>query len=446
MKFRFVFLLIFIFLVACGAQVEEPVAPTLPATSVEVLQRANPTAIATTPLNIMTDTPEAAVLELPRVDETPATGYPSTTSADTTQSGSYPAPQAEPVVASDPEPAATAYPIPTALPTETSVPTLPPEPTAEATALPAKADPALAGLIFKDMAGLWQVETDGSLRSIMAISTLPDTIEWATAQVAVAESGEEIGLVAGGELWRYAVDSAEFNRINNTPVRQECCFIQAVAPSEWLYAIRNPDASNPNFVTLGLYQVAGERVYFLSEIESWGIPSVEAGMIAFDEQRVAQLAQLPDGVRTGDKLESLGKVSSASWQTGANKVAWQTELADGLAGIVVYDRLAQTSQFYHLYTPVVSKQWRRNLLAWQPNGDWIAFEASDTNSADFGIWLVNITSTEERFVAAGSNPRWNPDGTRLVWQSNEGINSLSIIDNSLINTSIMGELIDWQTD
>jgi dipeptidyl aminopeptidase/acylaminoacyl peptidase len=63
--------------------------------------------------------------------------------------------------------------------------------------------------------------------------------------------------------------------------------------------------------------------------------------------------------------------------------------------------------------------------AWSPDRSQIAFGPAKVGSPGIigGVGVVNADGTEERLLSVGQNPRWSPDGTRLLIQEVDDVTS-----------------------
>ncbi|MFO7659107.1 MAG: hypothetical protein R6W78_18755 [Bacteroidales bacterium] len=94
--------------------------------------------------------------------------------------------------------------------------------------------------------------------------------------------------------------------------------------------------------------------------------------------------------------------------------------------------------------------------AWSPDGSKIAFVHAQIDtinskyySSGYQIWLMNSNGTDwKKLTVTGSNnirPKWSPDGTKIVYQSDEGIQVVTP-DGQNLNLLNNGGTPSWSPD
>jgi Tol biopolymer transport system component len=72
-------------------------------------------------------------------------------------------------------------------------------------------------------------------------------------------------------------------------------------------------------------------------------------------------------------------------------------------------------------------------MEWSPYRNLIAFDCGS------GIYTVPASTTgQPQFVVGGSHPSWNPDGTKLVFQSNLGLATIDLYTGTITNLTNKG--------
>lgn len=464
-------------LVGCGAPEEPIVEPTaIPTSALALAQVAAP---ATDPVPTPTDAVDSAESEPASLINPIQSPTPETASetASGLQLEAYPAedavvvetpiPDSYPIAPATESAPADAYPVTQSDSAETDEPTPTPEPTAttadaypvgQSSILPSATpepitvtleattsavgplvDPALSGLVLKDEMGLWRVTDTGALESLL---DAPRGLDWAGGAVAISPSLDAIGLVTENELFIYASAAEQFIPLIETPDTGECCFLDWLADGQWLFGTDIPSES-VSTSGLAMYEQSGNTYTFLSETSIFGRPAFANGLVAYSEAGRAQIVDLTNQTLTDDQLGAVGKAWSAGWDSTGTRVAWLALQADELMSLTLFNRETQSTDYFHLYQPFPVEQWMPASPAWQPNGDWVAFEVIEMSAPTSDIWLVNVATEEERYVGAGSNPHWNRTGDVLVWSGTDGLTHLSLDQSEAVVEALSVEIVGW---
>jgi Tol biopolymer transport system component len=86
-------------------------------------------------------------------------------------------------------------------------------------------------------------------------------------------------------------------------------------------------------------------------------------------------------------------------------------------GIAVFDLGAKTSTLVHVYSSAAGGEVPQD-LTWSPDGTWLAFVTFGEPPAGGrvpNLWVARPDGSEEKYLAAGSSPVWNPDSRRLAF-------------------------------
>ncbi|MGB7538310.1 MAG: hypothetical protein WBM17_07200 [Anaerolineales bacterium] len=115
-----------------------------------------------------------------------------------------------------------------------------------------------------------------------------------------------------------------------------------------------------------------------------------------------------------------------AWSPDSRRIAWQlfgipTEQDNNNAvGILELDALAVTE--LHNYSVAGGSGIGPDHLAWSPDGKWLAVANQGELAEDgkISLWVMRPDGSEEQHLGPGDLPIWNPDGTILLYTTDDG--------------------------
>ncbi len=301
---------------------------------------------------------------------------------------------------------------------QSSAPTAPAAPTA---APEVEVNP-LAGLTFSTAAGFWLIDAQGVPQLVVDHSRAhlsPDG-----RRVVYQAPAEDEG---ADDVWVMDLATGQQRNLTKTGYRfeenpqwwpgrpeilvfssdVECCMASRELPttvglggSEYKIIDENnggPRALSPDgqLMAYSSYQSTGWLYRF------GGTPEVfDPAAYGLRVEKLFQPAFSPDGKRLA------WRVSGDFDRNGKSDLA-----------IAVFDLQAKTSTLLHVYSPAGGSEAIED-IAWSPDGAWLAFttqaEPPATGRA-LNLWVTRPDGSEEKFLASGSSPVWNPDSQLLAF-------------------------------
>ena len=308
---------------------------------------------------------------------------------------------------------------PTRAPTSASG--MAPDPSAPTQVPEAQVHP-LAGLTFSTAQGFWLVDAQGVPQLLVDQSRghLSPDGQRLVYQAPGAQGGAD-------DIWTMDLANGEQRNLTNTDDRYE------EDPQWW------PGRK--------------DAVVFSSDVEccmaSRALPTLVGldgtGYAILDEQNGGPRALSPDG-----KLMVYGAYQPTGWMTRVGHapepfdpaayglrvealiqpafspvgqaLAWRVSGdfdGNGSSDLAValFDLQAKDGQLIHRYTSTAGGEFP-NDIAWSPDGQWLAFVTFGEPPASGrlpNLWVVRADGSQEKYLAAGSSPVWNPDSQSLAF-------------------------------
>ncbi len=314
-------------------------------------------------------------------------------------------------VATDEPPTPTA---PPTMPAPEITPTAPPEATAEAGV------DMLAGVVYQDADGLWQIEADGQanlLSEHMDVDLSPD--------------GAQALTIEEGDVWLLDLASQEMVNLTADSGREHV-YAQwwPERPETLLMGSWDREDAGPNNGALTLVEADGSHYRLVNEAgeSSFAFPAgaPDGETIAYDEAGQPMLYHLDDGVTAFDpyaygispEIEVL-RAASPAWSPDGNKLAWimtvtgggygEGENWDAVTGI--FDLQEQTAQLIHPFQPLGRGGWFYAPL-WSPDGRWLLFQVESQDNEEYGLWAFAADGSAEHQLNQGAVAQawWSPPG------------------------------------
>jgi hypothetical protein len=85
--------------------------------------------------------------------------------------------------------------------------------------------------------------------------------------------------------------------------------------------------------------------------------------------------------------------------------------------VALFDLEAKNGRLIHRYTSTAGGEFPSD-IAWSPDGQWLAFVTFGEPPASGRIpnlWVARAEGSQEKYLAAGSSPVWNPDSQSLAF-------------------------------
>jgi hypothetical protein len=295
--------------------------------------------------------------------------------------------------------------------------------------------PQLAGLIYWNSDGLWQIQANGSSASIFEV---------ASAQL--SQDGNRVLFVQDADIWLADLTTGEKRNLTDTPDRYECCPQWWPARSDLILLGSSPspmeDQFFPGHLTALRLDDQNYRVLDSQNITLRGFsaPSPDGLSIAYGAGWIYQwntgsvVAFNPQDYGITD----LGNYSlySPAWSPDNEYIAWTVQISrDGQEqyGTGIFDLETLTGVTTRFFQPV-GFDGPIPHPRWSPDGKWIAIDAFAQDLMLAGVWIIpspNQTDKMFQLEPSGGNlvyksMTWSPDsrflaisesGTshRLVW-------------------------------
>lgn len=318
----------------------------------------------------------------------PATGSPSATSTSTA-----------PTVEEEPQP----------------TPTAPPQPIVDDTRPP-------AGLVYRNEAGLWQVEADGQSRLLTGHADAVPSSDLSLAYLWALDSSSLslIDLPTGQE--KVVLSEPSLNGLFTWADNQTILLGIYLSPEE---------ADGPNYGHLASLDVGSEAVTVLDSerlMFSTPVQSPDGRTIAYSSDRPYLYSQdggiRPFPAETFTGLSGVSGYISPAWSPDGRYLAWIvtggpfSDDPDVTMGLAIYDLETGTATLLLAFDPA---RWGATPPAalWSPDGQWLALRVFGNGDEHTGLWVLDVAGLQKHHIPGISGnanyPVWSPDGRQLIY-------------------------------
>ena len=310
---------------------------------------------------------------------------------------------------------------PAAIATDTPAAAATPGPMA--TAAPAAAPSPVApfpGLVYStaDGTGLWIVQADGTPKQL---SMYPDAkLSPDQTQVLYSEYGD---------LWTSDLTVVNVVNLTRTNDKIECCAKWwAGHPGIVVFHFQYKKQIQPGVGFLAMVKTDGTNFLVLDEDVGSLLPAAlapDGQSIAYDRAGQPWIYNFQGGSMPlfpkSAGLDFRNAVDPA-WSPDGRKLAWQfygdQAGTNGWSETAVLDLDSYQITRLHRYTlhPDSSVY---SLLAWSPDGKWLALAGDPELGHDgkISLWILAPGGSDVLALGVGDHPVWSPDGKLLIYQS-----------------------------
>lgn len=343
----------------------------------------------------------------------------------------YPAPDVVVADSAEITPQADAYPAPGD------------DPALPARELPSIVSDIFGGLVFKDANGLYLIDLDGAVLTLM---TPPEGVDWAETPVMPTRDMTRVAMIIDGDLAIYDLLSDTMTVPQPTSFQLECCYLEWIDEERVLVGVRENGNSGPNTGVPGIINIANGDITLLTSEINFAKPTLsqDGTMVAMSKQGVPSIVNLEGAELPSGDISSIAKAWSAVWNNDNSKIAWLVLDKDDQMGLSVMNMADGSAEMRHPYTALAT-EWLPNRPAWQPEGNQIAFETIDIDPSRNGIWMVDAVTGNEQYIAPGSNPHWQPLGKQLAYETPNGIILFDMLNQDYLQPQLFGTIVTWAT-
>ncbi len=130
----------------------------------------------------------------------------------------------------------------------------------------------------------------------------------------------------------------------------------------------------------------------------------------------------PNSLREGFNI-----AINPEWSPSGRQIAWQLygmpTVEEGGSATAILDLDLLTVSLLHRYTVAGGSGAGIYHLAWSPDGKWLAVANQSELEADgkISLWVMRPDGSEEYHLGPGDRPIWSPDGTVLLYSTDDGV-------------------------
>jgi Tol biopolymer transport system component len=316
-------------------------------------------------------------------------------------------------------------PAPTAAATDTLFPTDVVGPAVTPTIEPSAPMP---GLVYVDldpntgMVGPYLVDAGG--KSVQ-LSDKPDPV--------LSPDRSQLLYSGGGDIWLLDLASGKTRNITRTKDRVENYYQWWPAhPDLIVFHYQPADDVEPVAGYLATIKPDGTNYLLLDEEGRSFSPaalSPDGQSIAYDRGGQPWIYNYSGGkmpIFPKSAQQGFSIAMNPEWSPSGRQIAWQLfgmpTVEEGGSATAVLDLDMFSVSLLHRYTIVDGSGAGIYHLAWSPDGKWLAVADQSELEADgkVSLWVMRPDGGEEYHIGAGDRPIWNPDGTVLVFSTDDG--------------------------
>ena len=308
----------------------------------------------------------------------------------------------------------------------------------------------VAGLIFTNASGLWQIGSDGTPVQLSE-----------TQEAILTPSGDQIISWDGNDLWITDRATGETRNLTNTPDRVDFLPRDAAFSENSALFTSYPETAEgfPGFNGyLTMVNLDGTEYRVLDEENNVGLYALspDGNTVAYGGGQTTWLYHLDTDARELFVPATYGIagadfVSSPTWSPDGTQLAWLvhgnfTEANQFAVG--VFNLQTQTGTILHPHQLSGTDAFSPG-ASWKPDGSLIAISVFDTESGKPGVWVVPLFGERPEVFVGGTNPVWSQDGGHLVVVNFEAGN-LWLVDTGSWQKSVIDlpekifVLMDWR--
>lgn len=287
--------------------------------------------------------------------------------------------------------------------------------------------PALAGVVYADVGGVWLIGRDGAPTLLAAFPTV------GLPQIPTALATADLSRIVyleGGDIWLVNTADGATRNLTETPTVTECCLVQ-VQGETLLAGARETTTPAGAFGQITLIDLRDGRRSALDVFNPVGAPALSP-----DGAVVAYALAQPFRQALGGPAEpfdlsayvipdraTLTNFQSPAWSPDGRQIAWSVDVVgeDGrpLRATAVLDLAAQRVALYRRHTPAAVERIAAAAV-WSPDGRYLIVENDELGVGSL-LWLIDLEGGDEQAVGVGRLPVWRADGSAVLFSGSSGV-------------------------